>query len=104
MNEADYPLPVDDHLGGHPTQLEQVNLLPIQLQYAGLWIRQPSERKIVFAPVGRKSPLIFWTDHHDARLALDKFLIVLAQLRHMPLAEWSDEPSVEYKQEIRLPF
>jgi hypothetical protein len=33
---------------------------------------------------------------------LDKFMVILAQLRHMPAAERSYEAAVEYQQDVYL--
>jgi hypothetical protein len=43
---------------------------------------------------------ILWANDDYLGPPLNKFRILLAQLRHMPLAEWSGEGPVEYQQHI----
>jgi len=33
-------------------------------------------------------------------MGVDELLILLAQLRHVPLAEWSEETAIEYQQHV----
>ena len=54
--------------------------------------------------VGCKCIRIFRTNREDASLPFFKFQIVLAQLRHVPLAEWSGKTAVEHQQDICLSF
>jgi hypothetical protein len=58
----------------------------------------------MLAPIGFKCFRIFRTDHNHLRLPFFKFQIVLAQLRHVPLAEWSGKAAIEYEQYVGLPF
>ena len=53
---------------------------------------------LMLPPVSRKSTGIFRAQHNHLRLACDKFRVILAQLRHVPLAEWSGETMVEDQQ------
>ena len=104
MDEAGNPILIDDHLGWHAAKFEEVDFLTVQSQHAGLWIRQANKGQIVFAPIGFKCLGILWSDHQNLSLPLNKFLKVMAQLRHMPLAKWSDKPTVENQQDVRLTF
>lgn len=94
---------VDDHLCGHASQLEKVNFLPVQLQHAGFRIGQTGKWQIVFLPVGGERLSIFRANHNDFGPAVLEFLMVLAQLHHVPLAEWSGKAAVENEQNIRPP-
>jgi hypothetical protein len=38
---------------------------------------------------------VFWTNNQNLGLASDELFVVLAQLRHVPAAEWSKESPVE---------
>ncbi len=58
----------------------------------------------MFVPVGLKGLRILWADDQNLGLPVDKFLKVLTQLRHMPLAKWSDKSAVENQKNIGLPF
>jgi hypothetical protein len=91
---------IHDDLGGHPSQLEEVDFLPVQFKHAGFRVGQADEGQIVFFPIGLKSPGVFRADHHNLRPPFDKFRIVLAQLRHVPLAERSGEGAVEDQQNV----
>jgi len=53
-------------------------------------------------PIRCKSFAIFRTNNDHLSLPLDKFLIILAQLRHVPLAEWSGKAAVEHEQNVRF--
>lgn len=88
---------VDDHLGGHPTHLEQVHFLPVKLEYAGCGVRQTDERQFMLPPVFPKSLSIFRSHHDHFCFPLYEFIVVLAQLRHVLLAERSGEPAVEHQ-------
>jgi hypothetical protein len=43
---------------------------------------------------------IIGTNNDHLSLTFDEFLIVLAQLRHVPLAKWSGKATVEHEQNI----
>jgi len=100
MNETRRTSFIHDDLGGHPPQFEEVDFLPVQFEYAGFRVGQADERQVVLFPIGLKSLCVFRADHHHLRPPLDEFLIVLAQLRHVPLAEWSDKGAVEDQQHV----
>lgn len=94
---------IDDHLGRHAPELEEIDFLPVQLEHAGFWIGQTNKRQVVLAPVGGEGQSIFRPNHDDLSLATLKFLVVMAQLHHMLLAERSEKAPVENEQHIRLP-
>jgi len=56
---ADLPLPVNDDLGRHASQFEQVDFLAVKLQHARLRVGQAGERQIVLIPIGLKRPAAF---------------------------------------------
>ena len=51
-----------------------------------------------FLEIGRKLPGVFRPDDYDGNITGDKFSVVLTQLRHMPLAEWSGKGAIEHQQ------
>jgi hypothetical protein len=53
-------------------------------------------------PICGKSFFIFGSNYDDLCLPVNEFLIVMAQLCHMPLAEWSHESTIENKQDVGL--
>ena len=55
-----------------------------------------------FLPVLGKGICIFRSDDHDLGFLLCEFVIVLAQLRHVPPAERSDKAAVEDQQDVLL--
>ena len=102
MNKARDSRLVDQHLGRHPSQFEQVDLLPIEFEYASGWVRQANKGQGFLLPVGGKGFGIFRANDHNFHIAGDKLLIVLAQLRHVRAAEWSGKGAVENQQHIFL--
>lgn len=93
---------INQHLGGHAAKLEQVDFLPVELEHAGFRVGQANKGQGFFLPVGRKTFGIFGADHYNGNVARYKLVIVLAQLRHMLLAEWSDKGAVENQQHVFL--
>jgi hypothetical protein len=57
---------------------------------------------VVLLPIGRKGFGIFRANHDHLCLPFDEFWVVLAQLRHMRLAEASDKGAVENQQHVRF--
>ncbi len=55
----------------------------------------------MLAPIRFKGAGIFRTYDDHLGLPLDEFLVILAQLRHVPAAEWSNEAAVEHEQDMR---
>lgn len=104
MDEAGNAILINNYLGWHAAKFEQVDFLTVKSEHAGLWIRQANKGQIVFTPIGLKCLRIFWSDHQNLSLPVYEILKVMTQLRHMPLAKWSDEAAVEYQQDIRLSF
>jgi len=102
MHKARHANFVYDHLSRHPPQLEQVDFLSVQLEHAGFWVGQANKGQVMLLPIGLKGFGIFWPDHNYLRLPFDEFWVILAQLRHMPLAEWSDKGAVENQQHVRF--
>ena len=95
MNKPDYTIFINDHLGWHPAQLKEVNFLTVKFENRGMRIRQPDKRQFIFLPVSLKRLRIFRTNNDNLRISIFKFLVVLTQLRHMPLAKWSHKSTVE---------
>jgi hypothetical protein len=54
---------------------------------------------IVF-PIIRKSCRAIRTDNNDLGLTFNKLIVILAQLRHMPLAKRSGKASVKHQQDL----
>jgi hypothetical protein len=67
-----------------------------------LGIGQADKGQGFFLPIGRKTSGIFGADHYDGNIAGYKLVIVLAQLRHMLLAEWSLKGAIENQQYVFL--
>ena len=104
MHKTRYPGFIYDHLCGHAPELEQVDFLTVELEHAGLGVRQADEGQIVLAEIGLEGLGVFRPHHNDLGLPAGKFLVVLAQLRPMLLAEGSSESAVEHQQDIGLSF
>ena len=97
MGKANDALFVDESLCGDSPQFEQVDFLAVKFQDAVGWVGQADKRKFVRFPIQFEMFSVFRTDHDDLGFLSLKFCIVAAQLRHVPLAEWSDEAAVEYQ-------
>src|SRR5512136_712220 len=102
MHEARHAVLIYDHLGGHSAELEQVHFLTVLLEHTGLGVREPDEGQVVLAPIPLKGFGVFQADNHHLSSPLNELWIVLAQLRHMLLAERSNKPAVEYQDHVRL--
>jgi hypothetical protein len=46
----------------------------------------------------------FGTNHHNLRAGSNKLFVVMAQLRHVPLAEWSGEAAVQDENYMAFAF
>jgi hypothetical protein len=101
MDVARHSVPIHNHLSRQATQLEQIDLLPIELENTRSGIRKTYEGKIILQPIGFERHGIFGSYNYDLRLSPKKFLMFLAQLRHVPLAERSGEASIKNKHNIR---
>lgn len=102
VDEASNAIFIHNHLGRHAPELEQVDLLTIQPEHAGFGVGQANEGQVLFAPVRCKGAGIFWTQDDHLSLPFCEFLVVLAQLRHVPAAEWSKKATVEHEQHVRF--
>jgi hypothetical protein len=59
------------------------------------WVWQSDEWQFMAFPIKRKGKSTFRTKHNYFGILLDEFIVVLTQLRHMHLAEWSGKSTVE---------
>lgn len=98
VNPAHNACLIDDRLGWHAPEFKDLDLLPIGFQHLMLGVSNPDEGQLVFAEVVFKSVLVVRSNDNHLGAAIDKYLVVLAQLRHMPAAEGSLEAAVEYEQ------
>jgi hypothetical protein len=99
---ADLPRRVHDEHGGHPSQLEQVDLLPVLIGHCVLWIGQAGKGKRFLFPRALKRSRPVRADDEHLCVALDKGGIVLAQLRQMPAAVGSRESARKYQHDMPL--
>ncbi len=100
MDKAGNPSAINDHLRRHAAQLEQVDFLTVQLENAGGGIWQANKRQFMLLPIFTEGSGVFRSNHDDLSVPAGKFFKVTAQLRHMPLAEWSGKAAVENQQNI----
>ncbi len=101
VNETRDPIFIDDHLGRHAAQFEQVYFLPIQLEHAGIGVGQAGKRQIIRLPESFECFRIFRAHHYHPGLPFYKLLMIKTQLRHMLLAKRSYKSAVENQQDIR---
>ena len=102
MDKARHACFIDQDLSGHPSQFKKVDLLPVEFEHAGCWVRQAGKGQGFLLPVGGKGFGIFRPDDHNFDVAGNKLGMVLAQLRHVRTAEWSGKGAVEDQQHILL--
>jgi hypothetical protein len=100
VHKAGYASLIHQNLGWHAAELEEVDLLPIQLENTRAGIREPNKWKLVGSPVILKRGAAFRSDNDDRGGSLYKFLMVKTQLRHMPLAEWSGKAAIKDQENI----
>lgn len=104
MDETHDPFFVHQHLGRHPAEFEQLDLLPIQFQYPVLRVWQSSKGQPVSAKIRFELLRLFRPDHQDDHLPLDEPFMILAQLRQVRAAEGSLESPVQNQQDMLFPL
>jgi len=68
-----------------------------------LWVGQAHKREAFLFPGSLEGPRAIRAHHQDLGLALDKALIILAQLRQVPAAEGSDKAAVKDQHYVLAP-
>jgi hypothetical protein len=96
VHEAHDALLVNESLGGHTAEFEDLDLLAVALEHDVLGVGQAGEWQVVLGEIIGELLGVIRADDEDGRVAFAKLLIVLAQLRHVRAAEWSLEAAVEY--------
>lgn len=104
VDEANQSLFVDDHLRGNPSEFEEVDFLTIHFQHCIFWVGQADERKVMFLPVCGKGQCIFGANYHDFDILFQKFVVLTAQLRHVPLAVGSKKAAVKNQEYVLFLF
>jgi hypothetical protein len=69
-----------------------------------LWVGQANKWKAMLLPVIHKGCCIFRPDHYDLGILHQKLFVIAAQLRHVLLAERSEEAAVEDQKNILVVF
>jgi hypothetical protein len=87
-------------LRGLASELEKIHFLSVPLQHGMRWVGQADEGQLVLFPVHEKCLGALGSNHNHFRVLRDKLVIVLAQLRHVPAAERSEESAVEDQQNV----
>jgi len=96
----DPTFPADDENGRHPSQLEQVDFLPVQGGDRVLRIGQAGELKTLLLPRAYERARAVGADDEHLGAAGDELVIILAQLRQMLPAERSAETSIEDQHDV----
>jgi len=91
---------IDQDLRRHPSQFEQVDLLPIQYQDTVFRVGQPAEGQFVLREVVRELRCTLRSDDEDDGTMPRELLVVLTQLREMRTAERSHEAAIEYQEDV----
>jgi hypothetical protein len=84
----------------HTARFEQFDLLAVVIGYSVIRVGNSDEGQLLLAPVSFKCQSVFRANNHHFGLATDKFLMVLAQLRHVPPAEGSHKSPVENQDQV----
>lgn len=95
---------VHQHLGRHAAELEEIDLLPVKLEYFLVGIGQTDEFQLVFCEILAESIRLFRSDGDDDGVSGFKLCEILMQLHHVPAAEGSDETTVEDHQDVLFFF
>ena len=104
MNIAGDALLVDQHLGRHTAELEQLYFLPVFFENAGLGVGQTAEGQAFLCEVVRERLGVFAPENENGRVPFHKLIVVPAQLRHVRAAVWSGEAAVEDEQDVLFFF
>jgi len=100
VHEADHPCSINDDLSRHPPQLEEIYFLAISFENSMVRVGEADKWQPFLFPVAAECFLFFRPDHHDRCVKRLETVHVLAQLRHMPLAEGSLEPAIKDQQHM----
>ena len=104
MGVTDDALFINDDLGWDPPKFKQVDFLFVLPGSVVVGVRQSDEGDLCFLPKIPEGLLGIWTDCDDLCVSLGEPLIILAQLRHVPAAEWSGKAPVEDQEKVFLSF
>lgn len=102
VDETGDPIFIDGDLGGHAPKLEEVYFLPVALQDRVAGVGQANEWQGIGFPVQRKCQTVFRSNHQDHGVLFCEFVVILAQLRHVPSAEGSEKAAIENEQDVLL--
>ena len=91
---------VDQDLGGHAAELEEVDLLAVELEDACLRVGQADKGQRLLLEVSGEGFGVFGADHDDFDIAGKELRVVLAQLRHVRAAEGSTKGAVEDQEDV----
>jgi hypothetical protein len=100
VDEAHNALFVDDQLGRHAAEFEDLDLLTEQFKNCVAGVGQTNEVKIFFLPILLKCRSIFGTHHHDQGISRFEGLRRLTQLRHVLAAKGSSKAAIEDQQQV----
>ena len=104
MDETHDAFFVDKGLGGHSAEFEDLDFLAVLFEHAVLGVGQAGEGEFVDLEIGGELCGVFGADDENGRVALTKFIIVLAQLRHVRAAEGSLEAAVKDEEDVLFLF
>jgi len=95
-------VPIYNHLSRHTTQFEKVHFLAVAFEHAVVWIGNARIGKIFPFPITGKGSSILGADYQHLGIAFHKLAVVLAQLRHVPLAKRSGKATVKDQHHVLL--
>ncbi len=91
---------IDNDEGGHPPELEEFDLLPVQPGNPVLGVRYAGERHPVTEPEIREAFSVLRPHGDDLGVTFGELRVFLAQLRHMPPAVRSGKAPVEHEDDV----
>jgi hypothetical protein len=95
MRKADIALGVDEAIQWHPSQLEQVDLLPVDTGNRMVGVGQAGEGDVLILPILPKDRRLVGSYSQDLRAAAGELFIAIPQARQLRAAIWSHEPAQE---------
>ena len=102
MLVAYHPVFINNELGGHAAELENLDLLPVLVGNLVAGVEQVDEGQLLFLTVVFYGLRIVRPDDQDFGAACAELSIILAQLRHVPAAVRSEHAPVENQDDVRF--
>lgn len=91
---------VYNDLGGHPSQFEEAHFLAVQFEDGMIGVWQADVRQFFFLPVIAEGVSIFRANNDNFSMSVGKFIVITAQLRHVPAAVRSGKTAIKDEYDV----